>query len=244
MASFSSVSIVLPVVNETDSLIDTINVLDEECGVDIVQYILVVSDKTSPKSLSICLSCANRFGAKVRIHRQTLPKLGGAIREAFAIAQGSHVVIMSSNLETDPHQVKNFIREAKNNPNAIISATRWRSGGDFVGYGHARLVANWFFQKIFSLLYSRRLTDFTYGFRLFPTLLVKQIKWEELERSFLIETLLKPLKLGVSVVEIPSVWSAPRESKQAKGFWTDFGYLGIGLRILSYDSEDILLEKR
>jgi len=89
-------------------------------------------------------------------------------------------------------------------------------------------------------LYSVRLTDMTYGFRIFPASLMKSIRWEELRHSFLFESLLKPLRLGVAVKEIPSVWRVRGEGQSQNTFLRNFEYFPIGLKVRFYDRNQIL----
>jgi len=56
---------------------------------------------------------------------------------------------------------------------------------------------------------------------------VQNIRWEETAAPFLFETLVKPLRLGVEVIEIPSVWKARTEGKSAE-------YVSSQLRLLSH----------
>ena len=67
------------------------------------------------------------LGDLVVVHHQRLPFLGGALREAFALARGSHVILMASDLETDPKLVCRLIAEAEKNPAGIATASRWMS---------------------------------------------------------------------------------------------------------------------
>ena len=132
------------------------------------------------------------------MHHQTLPFLGGALRNAFDLARGSHVVMMASDLETDPNDLKALVAESEKNPSAIIATSRWLRKGEFHGYSPIKLVCNWIFQRFFSILYLTRLSDMTYGYRLLPTRLVQAIAWEELRHPFNLETIVKPLRLGGS----------------------------------------------
>ena len=83
--------------------------------------------------------------------------------------------MMASDLETDPSIVPDLISQAKKKPAAIVTASRWASRGGFAGYGAHRVAANWVFQHLTSALYRTKLTDATFGYRLFPTALVQQI---------------------------------------------------------------------
>ncbi len=238
---FRSVTIVLPVVNETQSLLETVDLIRRTCDEkDVEEYLIVVCERTSRESLAVCRRLKASLGDKCLIHHQNLLFIGGAMREAFHLAKGSHVIMMSSDLETNPEVVAVFVDYAKEMPGAIITASRWIKGGGFVGYNRVKLVANWLFQKMFSLLYRCELTDLTYAYRIFPSRLVKSIRWEELKHPFFLETVVKPLRLGTKVVEVPAVWKARREGKSQNPIIGNFGYFRIGLKVKLYSRTEIL----
>jgi len=231
MSKFESVSIILPLIDETSSFAQTVDTLLETCGEDIRQLIVVVCERTTPESLAVCRRYEEQLNGRLVIHRQSLPFLGGALREGFELAAGSHVVTMASDLETDPHDVMLFIELARKNPEAVITASRWRRGAGLTGYGPFRLAVNWIFQKFFAAVYGTALTDLTYGYRLFPVPLVRSIEWEDLGHSFMFETLLKPLTLGVPILEVPSRWAARKEGRSHNTFRNRLDYLRTGIRI-------------
>lgn len=226
-----SVSIILPVTDETFSLRQTVEIISATCGKNIKEFIIVIYKKTTSESKAAIQELQNNMPDMIIVHTQKLPFLGGAIREAFELCRGTHVIMMASDLETDPNLVQTLIEEERKNPEMIVTATRWAKGGDFEGYNPLKLVFNYIFQKFFSLLYGANLTDMTYGYRIFPTSLVQSIHWEELRHPFLFETILKPLRLGVEVKEIPGVWSARKEGESQNTFMRNFEYFPIGLKV-------------
>ncbi|WP_298208144.1 glycosyltransferase family 2 protein [Ferrimicrobium sp.] len=227
---FHAATVLLPVMNETEALEMTVAIIEDEVGVDVCEYLVLTSPRTSEQSLAVVAELQSRYGSRIHVHQQSLPFLGGAIREGFAMAQGSHVVMMASDLETDPHDVALMIERAKALPQAIITASRWASGGSFSGYSPIKLGLNKLFQASFALLYQTPLTDMTYGYRLFPTALVRAIRWEELRHPFLLETIVKPLRIGIQIYEIPSRWSARTEGESSNSFLRNFVYFRIGIR--------------
>ena len=222
---FRGLSIILPVVTETDSLDETARILRTTIDDDIAEVLVVVCDRTTAESMERCRGLEKEFGDRLRIHHQSLPFLGGAIREAFDLATASHVVMMASDLETDPLILPKFVELAKKNPAAIITASRWASGGGFSGYGHVRVLLNWTFQKLTAFLYGTHLTDATFGYRLFPTALMQAIQWDGLRHEFLLETVLKPLRLNVEVIEIPTKWTPRREGISQNSLATQARYI-------------------
>jgi cellulose synthase/poly-beta-1,6-N-acetylglucosamine synthase-like glycosyltransferase len=226
-----SVSVILPVTDETFSLRQSVEIISATCGKNIKEFIIVIYKKTTNESREVIQELQNKMPGKIVVHTQKLPFLGGAVREAFDLSRGTHVIMMASDLETDPNLVQTLIEEEKKDPNMIVTATRWRKGGDFQGYNPLKLVFNYIFQKFFSLLYGVNLSDMTYGYRIFPTSLVQSIQWEELRHPFLFETILKPLRLGIQVKEIPGVWSARKEGQSQNTFLRNFEYFPIGVKV-------------
>ena len=238
---FKNVTIILPVINETFSLNKTVAIIKKTCDPkDIKEFLIVICNKTTPKSINVCNNIVSKLGKKYKIYNQKLPFIGGAMKEAFYLAQGSHTIMMSSDLETDPNIVQNFICMSKKNPANIITASRWINGKKaFIGYNKIKLISNYIFQKIFSILYKTNLTDLTYGYRLFPTKLIQNIKWKEQKHPFFLETIVKPLKLGVKVLEIPTVWHKRLEGESQNQFFYNFLYLKIAILTIFLNKKNI-----
>jgi len=235
-AEFTSATIILPVMNETVSLRQTVDIILRETQRECIQELLiVVCKKTTPESMAVVAELQRQHNGLVVVHHQQLPFLGGAMREAFNRSRGSHVIMMASDLETDPKDVRVLIEKERKNPGGIVTSSRWQNTGQFQGYSKVKLACNWVFQRFFSVLYGTRLTDMTFAYRIFPTKLVQAIEWKELRHPFLFETLVKPLRLGVPVTEIPSVWRARTEGESQNPFFRNFAYFktGLGTRFAS-----------
>ena len=230
MSAYSSTTIILPVLNETYSLRQTVETIEADCADEVCQYLIMVCERTKPESIDICEEITASLANRCSLHYQTLPFVGGAFRDAFELVRGSHVVMMSSDLETDPALIRTMIDEARKHPDAVTTASRWIAGGNFEGYNPLKLIANRVFQLMFSMLYGTRLTDLTYAYRIFPTALVRRIRWVELKHPFFLETALKPLRLGVQIREIPAVWRARTEGESVNSFMANFNYFKIAFR--------------
>jgi len=235
-----SVSVFLPVMDETESLVKTVEIILADCGDAIREFLVVVCKRTTPASREVAVGLRARFPDKIKIIEQQRPFLGGATRDAFDVATGSHILMMASDLETPPDRVKEYIAQGRAHPNAIITGSRWIKGGGFEGYSKLKWLLNFVFQKSFSLMYWTSLSDMTYGFRLIPTKLVQAINWEETRHPFLFETLVKPLRLGVEVIEIPITWRAREEGVSNNPFMRNFEYFRIGLKTRFYSRARIL----
>ena len=243
---FQSATIILPAMNETFSFEQTVDVIVEECDrADICEFIAVVCDRTSKECLASIEKSKEKcqgLGYEFTVLWQTRPFAGGAIQDAIDIAKGSHLVMMSTDLETDPHVVSNLISVEKQYPEDITTASRWLSKGNFTGYDKKKEVLNYWFQKIFSLYYGVNLTDMTYAFRIFPTKLMQKIAWEELKHPFYLETALKPVLLGIKFHEIPAKWVARQEGESQNTFLQTFAYIKPALKFRFYSKKKIVKE--
>lgn len=230
--SFANVSIIVAAFNETHSLRETVEILNQTCqGRDVCEIILAVSPRSTPACLAVCTEVEASSAVPIKRCVQNLPGAGGAYRDAFRVAQGSHLLLMASDLETNPKDVCRLIERAKQSPSAVICTTRWATRSSFrKGYNPIKLIANYFFQKIFRILYHTRLTDLTFGFRLMPTILAQRIRWQETRHPFFLETIVKPLRLGVSAVEITTTWEPRQEGESQNSFWRNFLYFPIGFK--------------
>ena len=56
----------------------------------------------------------------------------------------------------------------------------------------------------------------------------------------LFETIIKPLRLGTQVIEIPTKWEARKEGESQNTFMRNFEYFRIGIKGLFYSKKKIL----
>lgn len=224
------ISFVVPVLNETDSLRKTVEMIDELASSDLHEILIVVANRTAPESLAEIDALKTVCPGKIRVHTQKLPYLGGALQEAFNLADGDHVMLMSADLETDPGQIPAFVEKMREGRWDIVAGSRWIRGGGFEGYSRVKLVLNFFFQWVFRLLYFTRLTDLTFAYRLYRRDILQDICWSELKHPFLLECLVKPLRLGAQATEIPCLWKAREEGASANTLLQTFVYLRIAFK--------------
>ena len=234
------ISVILPVIDERVSLIKTIDVLLKYNKKDIAKiYFILHKKKTKISSTHLCKKYTLINKKLFSIIYQKKPYLGGAMQDAFKVVNTSHCLMMSSDLETNPYSVKKMIKVSKKNPKKIITASRWLHSNPFSDYGYVKIISNYLFQNFFSILFRVNCTDLTFGFRIFPTKLIKIIKWEMFNHSFLFETIIKPIKIGTKIIEIKSNWKKRKEGNTNNTFTNYFWYIYIGIKVLLQNREKI-----
>lgn len=238
-----AISVILPVMNETEALKTTVEIINDVAAEHIHEILIVVSDRTIPKSLQVAQQLQADVSIPIHIHLQQLPRLGGALQEAFAKASGSHVLLMASDLETDPRLIPSFIKKAQRDRWDIVASSRWLNGGGFDGYGRINQALNYVFQKACRIAFPVPLTDLTFAYRLYRRDVLLNIAWEELGHPFLLECLLKPLRLGATATEVPCAWRARQEGESANSFGQKFSYLKTAVKIRFMKHDRITLPK-
>jgi glycosyltransferase involved in cell wall biosynthesis len=223
------VSIILPVIDETTSLRTTVGILIAENLPDVSEILVVTCAKTTERAHAVCRELVRKYPSLIRIRAQNRPFLGGAIRDGFEWASGSHVLIMASDLETDPETVKDLLAAARLGYD-IVTATRGRAAGGLHGHNPLKHSLHLMFQRVLGLLYGAGLSDMTNGFRIFRAEWVKGIEWEELRHAFLLESILKPMRLGARVAEVPTAWRRRVEGTSHTRHLRHLAYIRIALK--------------
>ena len=222
----NSYGIFLPCVEERTSLLKTLQIISKQNNEPIRFYIITDCEKTRIDILNF-LKLNNFNLSKITCQSQTGKYLSGALKTAIQICEEKYFILMASDLETDPYLVKNLINQSKLAPDHIVTVSRWKSGSQFKSYGATKQLLNFIFQKITSYLYNTELSDLTFGYRLYPSSVLKSLNLKSEGHSILLESLLVPLRKKIPVCEIPGDW-LPREEGVSKKNWkNNFTYIKL-----------------
>ena len=146
-----SISIILPFLNEINSLKKTIVILEK---IEFPkEYIIIYSNELTNKKNKLELKKLKKSFKNFRCFSQLKPFVGGAIDIGIKKSKLEFIAIMASDLETNPNELIKMIRISLKNSNSIISADRWLSQKGFSNYGVIKYFANFFFQKLIKLFF-------------------------------------------------------------------------------------------
>ena len=220
-----SVSIILPILNEINSLKKTIKVLNK---INVKkEYLIIFSKKLTNKIVKKEIINLKKKYKNIYLKSQQRPFVGGAIDLGIKLAKKNYIVIMASDLETNPHELTNMIKKSKKNPNCIISADRWISQKGFSNYGIIKFLANFFFQKLIKIFFRYKILDFTFAYRLYPKKALKGHRIKELRHGFALEILLSPMRKGYKVITLPARWKKRVEGSSSITIHSYFSYLKV-----------------
>ncbi len=195
-------SIVLPALNEAENLARLIPRIREVAAGLGTHEILVIDggsrDDTAARAAAL--------GALV--HRQTAPGYGGALREAFEKARGSHVVTMDADYSHDPTFIRD-LWEARGR-GAVVIASRYVPGGASEVSGFRSILSR-ILNLVFRRVLSIPLRDMSSGFRLYRRDALREVRIASRHFDALEEILIKIVGLGYPVCEVPFVYRARYE---------------------------------
>ena len=220
-----SVSIILPVLNEINSLKKTLFILNK---IKIEkEYLIVFSKSLTKKTTKDAINKLKKKYKNFKSFQQIRPFVGGAIDLGIKKAKKKYIVIMASDLETNPYELKKMVNISSNNYNCIISADRWIGRKGFKDYGIIKFIANFMFQKLLKVFFNYDILDFTFAYRIYPRKALKGFRLEELRHGFALEMLLKPVKKGFKVVTVPAKWKKRIEGSSSITINSYISYLKV-----------------
>lgn len=231
-------------VSETDSLRQTITELLEICNhKDITEILICYPDRVTDECLEVVNELARmECDVPIKVFEQKHPFIAFVI-DLIEAAEGSHCILVPSDMALDLSMVPEMIESAKKEPDTIFSASRWLKGCEFYDYGPVKKLINFCAQKFLSVLYMRNLTDFTNPVQIAPSELYKSINFEETGFPIFAEMILKPIRLGYKFKELPTNCYSRTEGKSSNSWKQILSYLRVVLHIRFMPEKDILLEE-
>jgi glycosyltransferase involved in cell wall biosynthesis len=235
------ISALVPVYSETDLLAETLSRLKASLGPLLHEFLIVASPKSSAECLDLCRELAETDPLVETYIQSDRPGIGWAYRELIPHMTGTHGLIISSDLETNPDDASRMAEAAAATGADMVCASRWLPGGGFEGYDPVKLVLNYGYNLIFRTLYGIRIHDITFGYRLIKAEVLSSVRWEYGRHEFCAELLLKPVRLGFTAVEVPTRWLKRPEGESKNAFARNFKFAAAAWKIRFADRKGFLV---
>ncbi|MBR4965649.1 MAG: glycosyltransferase [Lachnospiraceae bacterium] len=226
-----SLSVVIPATDESCSLTETVEYIEEKCAVRPEKVIIVLSRNASEACCKAAEELKNRYGDYVDITVQKEDGLGCAVQHGIDELQTSHMTFFPADLALELESLDRMILSAKASPDIIFKTSRWKEKDSFVEYDRVRLVLNRIAQIFLRVLFLSDLTDLTNPVQIIPSEYQKSIKWREKGFCILIEQTIVPIRLGYKIKEVPAK-CYPRTEGKSKNSWMQTAlYLKTAFRV-------------
>lgn len=209
-------SIVIPVYNEKDTIVDTIE------AVVVTPYkkeIIVVDDCSTDGTRGI-LANINRENIKILMHSKNKGK-GAALQTGFSNATGDIIIIQDADLEYDPQEYSILLKPILEGKADVVYGSR------FAGHGAHRVLYFWhyagnkfltFLSNIFTNL---NLTDIETCYKVFTKEALKGVEIKEKRFGFEPEITAKMAKKKLRIYEVPISYYGRTYEEGKKVTWKD-----------------------
>jgi glycosyltransferase involved in cell wall biosynthesis len=213
-----NLSIVIPLYNEQDLVIDVLKRLLVVDYPDFVKNVeIVIVDDCSSDNSNRNVSEFIKDKPSIHLYKHPVNQgKGAAVRTGISKASGDVFLIQDADLELSPSDIPSMLNAMHELGVEFINGSRYMPGVHRPLAAYKRYLANKFFTFLTSLLVDVHLTDMACGYKLITRSLYEQIDLVENRFGFEAELILKALRIKRNnVAEVP-VKYFPRNEGEGK----------------------------
>lgn len=220
---FESLTVIIPASNETDTLRETVNGVLQSGAYDDISRIVLFLKSENCRSAEIARklmeeSCCN----KIEIVIQKTNNYQSAFMEIPSLVKSSHFLVLVSDGEMDPRTIEELVPIAKEKPESVVCGSKWHKDSVVENASFIQALGSKIINKFAALVFGVKATDIFSIFQIYPLDLYKKTK------ASIAEFTLKPLRLGVEYIEIPTFY------KREIGRKSNFNFIGFFKMGLGY----------
>ncbi len=221
---FESLTVIIPASNETQTLINTVNgVLASGAYDDISRIVLFLKSENCPSAEVSKKLIEESDCKKIEIVIQKTDNYQSAFMEIPHLVKSSHFLVLVSDGEMDPRTIEDLVPIAKEKPHAVVCGSKWHKDSVVENASFIQAIGSRTINKFAAIMFGVKATDIFSIFQIYPLELYKKTK------ASIAEFTLKPLRLGVEYIEIPTIYK--RENGRESNF-NFSGFLKMGLGYL------------
>ena len=206
MEAFKNLTIVVLASTELETLKQTVQILLEICASEDIAEIVIflISDDCPSAAVAAEIIENHRSPVPIRCAVQQEPGLSPAVYEIQRLVENSsHLLIIASDLEMDPYSVPAMIQTAKEHPDAIVGASKFRKGAVRKNYGGFHYLCNRAVNFAVERILHIKGTELISTFQIYPVALCEKMNFTNPYRAFY-EYTIRPLAMGANYIEIPT----------------------------------------
>jgi dolichol-phosphate mannosyltransferase len=234
----ADLSVIIPTYNEYENILQLVEIIKDMLPDDLFTEIIIVDDNSPDGTGRLIASyiedaltkvCSgiqqahensSNFAINTResivrlVRRENKSGLISAILQGIKSSTGRYILVMDADFSHPPETVPLLINELLRDPNCIVVASRYTTGGSIRGWPYKRLLLSRLAAKIaIHGLKLCNIRDPISGFFAFPRHIIENIRFDTYGYKLLLEILVKAQ--GVRVKEIPYTF-IDRKSGESK----------------------------
>lgn len=202
-------SIVMPAYNEEESIVETIDQIEEAFSkVNIDHEIFIVNDNSKDGTLAVLEQLAAKYPA-VKYETNLGPNgFGYAVRYGLERFSGDCVAVMMADLSDSPYDLIRYYTTMVEGNYDCVFGSRFIKGGKVIDYPWVKKIINRIANFIIRMVMRIRYNDTTNAFKLYKREVIDGVK-PILSPHFnlTIELPLKAIIRGYSYTVVPNSWT-------------------------------------
>ena len=207
-------SIILPIRNESENIVKTLNLLKE--NIENIDYELVIINDFSEDNSYETISNEKKNNNKIKLFNNDIKGLGGAITLGINKSEGDVICIMMADLSDDISDLKKYYQIIKEQKLDAVFGSRFIKGSNVSGYPIKKLILNRIFNYLTKLLFLSDYNDFTNAYKIYKReSLINSMPLVSESINIFLEMPLKIISRKMNYRIIPINWKK-RERGKAK----------------------------
>lgn len=219
MNSVKKLSIVIPVYNEKDTVLELVEKVKAVDLGETQKEIVIVDDCSSDGSAEILKKMQKSDQTlKVRFKEQNSGK-GATLKEGFKHTTGDYVIVQDADLEYEPEDYKKLLRVLDEEHVDVVYGSRF--SGNYEDMTSLHYFGNKLLTLVTNILFGVMLTDMETCYKLLPGDFIRSIDIKSPRFNFEPEITAKVLKSGKRIKEVPISYKGRSHSEGKKITWRD-----------------------
>lgn len=210
------ISILIPVFNEKNTLLDIIKQVEsvDFCGLE--QEIILVDDCSTDGTKDLYPQLKHKI-----VYHEVNKGKGAALRTGLEIACGDIIIIQDADLEYSPKDYISLVELIKNDKADVVYGSRLLDKRNHKNFLFLSFVANKTLTLLTQILYNTKLTDMETCYKAFRASAIKDITITSNRFDFEPEITAKILKKKIRFAEVPISYNARTSDAGKKITWKD-----------------------
>ena len=208
----NKLSIVIPVYNEKELVIDVLKKVKEIKIDDADKEIIVVDDCSTDGTREILKNEGSKYADKILYHDVNQGK-GAALKTGFSQIDGNIAIVQDADFEYDPEEINSVIEPIIKGEADVVYGSRFLDGS-YKGYKQNQM-ANKILTDLSNLMTGLKVTDMETCYKAFPADFIKNIDIKEKRFGFEPEITAKVAKSKMKLKEVPISYY-PRTKEEGK----------------------------
>lgn len=197
------VSLIIPMYNEEDNVLITLNEVKKVLESYQSYQILAVDDGSSDQTLALLEEYASENPELVVLKHPVNMGMGRALRTGFEKAKGDVIITLDADLSYDPKYITELIKELHENHLDVVIGSQYMDGGETEDIPFIRLFVSKMANRIVGYALDKNISTVTGILRAYRKEVIDSIEIEATGTEINPEILSKAIALRFEVKEVP-----------------------------------------